>query len=368
MAYEFAVFPLFDLLPFLIPTGAAFYLIFVRLSRGGDPKRDSTTVQYDPPERLTPAECGALLENDLDMRGVTATLVDLAVRGYFSIGQNYVRAGNGSSDKPDYFFHLLKHPNDWQGLKGHERAVLSAIFLPANPLRLFSEAVTQLKESGKRPRLAALISRIEEKIEENPSLRALSETGKDPETKVSMSELQGNFYSHVPIIRAAVFDALHNGGYYARRPDQTRSFYVLMGFLATVATVVVGVLLGARGAEWLPAVLSGILTALIICAFGWFMPARTIAGARALAKVRGFQNFLGRVEKDRIERLEKTPLLFEKYLPYAMALRVDTKWSEAFAGITVRPQEGYKAKPADAVFLEQFVSQFMGIPIKKAAQ
>ncbi len=51
------------------------------------------------------------------------------------------------------------------------------------------------------------------------------------------------------------------------------------------------------------------------------MSARTITGARALEKVLGFEEFLGRVEKDQIERLEKTPELFEKYLPYAMALQ-----------------------------------------------
>jgi predicted membrane protein DUF2207 len=367
-AKEIVVFPLFSFFPFLLPIGVGLYLISLRLSRGSDPKGDSTTVQYDPPERLTPAECGALLENDLDMCGITATLVDLSLRGYFSIGQKYVQAGNASSDKPDYFFHLLKQPDDWEGLKGHERAVLSGVFLPANPLRMLSEAVTQLKGSGKNPRLEALFSSMEEKVEENPALRALSEAGKDPEADVSMSELRGNFFVHVPFIRAAVFDALHNGGYYVRRPDQTRTLYVLIGFLVTVATVVVGAMLAATGAEWLPVVLSGILTALIICVFGRIMPARTIAGARALGEIRGFQNFLGRVEKDRIERLEKSPQLFERYLPYAMALRVDSKWSQAFAGITVQPQEGYKPKLNEAVFHEQLVSQLMAIPIKKAAQ
>ena len=57
------------------------------------------------------------------------------------------------------------------------------------------------------------------------------------------------------------------------------------------------------------------LTVFIIAGFGSFMPARSLAGARVLGKVRGFADFLGRVEKDHIERMEKTPELFEKHLP-----------------------------------------------------
>ena len=42
-------------------------------------------VQYEPPEKLTPGECGALLDNEVAMRGITATMVDLSVRGYLEI-------------------------------------------------------------------------------------------------------------------------------------------------------------------------------------------------------------------------------------------------------------------------------------------
>jgi hypothetical protein len=55
--------------------------------------------------------------------------------------------------------------------------------------------------------------------------------------------------------------------------------------------------------------------------------------------VREFVDFLGRgVEKDHIERLERTPELFERYLPYAMALGVENKWAQAFGRITVQPK------------------------------
>ena len=50
-----------------------------------------------------------------------------------------------------------------------------------------------------------------------------------------------------------------------------------------------------------------ILTGAIICAFGWFMPAHTEQGARALEGVLGFEDFLVHVESDRFNRMIKPP-------------------------------------------------------------
>jgi hypothetical protein len=71
-------------------------------------------------------------------------------------------------------------------------------------------------------------------------------------------------------------------------------------------------------------------------------PVRTPAVTRSCRSSQGGSQFPGRVEKDRIDRLQSTPQLFEKYLPYAMALRVDTKWAKTFAGLAVAPPDWYK--------------------------
>ena len=55
-----------------------------------------------------------------------------------------------------------------------------------------------------------------------------------------------------------------------------------------------------------------------------------------LDKIEGFKIFLSATEKDRMNMMnppEKTPGLLEKYMPYALALNVDQKWSEQFASI-----------------------------------
>ncbi len=72
----------------MIPIAAAFYMFWLGWTKGGDPEQDSATVQYEPPENLTPAECGALLDNAVALRCIAATIVDLCVSGYLAIEPN----------------------------------------------------------------------------------------------------------------------------------------------------------------------------------------------------------------------------------------------------------------------------------------
>ncbi len=56
-------------------------------------------------------------------------------------------------------------------------------------------------------------------------------------------------------------------------------------------------------------------------------------------QVEGFKLYLSVTEKDRMNLLnppERTPVVFEKYLPYALALDVEQRWSEQFASVFAR--------------------------------
>jgi len=77
-------------------------------------------------------------------------------------------------------------------------------------------------------------------------------------------------------------------------------------------------------AKWLQlpvttAVIAAVGSALPVFIFAFFMPARSVKGARVLERLLGFEKFLERVESDRFEHMVKTPEMFEKFLPYAMA-------------------------------------------------
>ena len=51
----------------------------------------------------------------------------------------------------------------------------------------------------------------------------------------------------------------------------------------------------------------------------------------------GFEDFLSHVEADHLARTPQSPANFDKYLPFAMALGVETKWVGAFNGMLTQP-------------------------------
>jgi predicted membrane protein DUF2207 len=357
-------------------------------TEGRDAERDSASVQYEPPDKLTPGECGALVDNVFGVHLITATIVDLSVKGYLAIEPTDGGSVPAQAGGKNYVFHMLKSMDDWKVLKDHEREVLKGIFLPANLLRMMAEMSTEATErfqaaSRANPLMAERVARFEEimrmqaaseghpleghpLMEERstrieamtegdwaarlqpmtegvPRLQAISEAKDEPEPTVEWLELQNRFFMRLAKIRTSLFTALVGGGYYPRRPDQTQLLYNLKGIFAGLAMAVAGTLLALkmRMVPW-PWTLIGILTGVFIAASGKLLSSRTAAGARTYAKLLGFKEYLQRVEKGQIETLDKTPDLFEKYLPYAMALRVENKWSQAFGSVTVAAPGWYR--------------------------
>ena len=60
----------------------------------------------------------------------------------------------------------------------------------------------------------------------------------------------------------------------------------------------------------------------------------------AYMDILGFQEFMNRAEKDKIERMKEMNL-FSQYLPYAIALDVADNWAKAFEGICQDPPDWY---------------------------
>jgi uncharacterized membrane protein len=82
-----------------------------------------------------------------------------------------------------------------------------------------------------------------------------------------------------------------------------------------------------------------LLSAMIWWLFARVMTAKTMQGARTRIAVLGFQEFMNRVDAERLKIMP--PTTFEKFLPYAMALGVEHHWAQAFAGIVKDPPQWY---------------------------
>ena len=70
--------------------------------------------------------------------------------------------------------------------------------------------------------------------------------------------------------------------------------------------------------------------------FHKLLRAPTISGRKLLDQVEGFRMYMKTAEEERLKILnppEKTPELFEKYLPYALALDCENEWNAKFAAV-----------------------------------
>ncbi len=306
-------------LPLAVPPLVFFGMLTLWRKRGRDPELAPIATQYEPPARMTPAELGTLIDGKPDMRDITASIVDLAVRGYLHIEETENERFFGLLSSKDYTFTLKKPRNDWDTLKPHERALLGALFT-------------------------------------------------DPADSVDLSDLKNKFYKHLPGLRDELYGRLVKDGFYTGRPDYVRVLYIVGG-------IVVGVVI-ALSSSWmminlgmqpLAGIAAGVLSGVIIIFFGWFMPSRTIQGSRALEQVLGFREFLSRVEGDRLERMVKTPEMFEKFLPYAMALGVEESWAKAFEGIYTQPPSWYSGPAGVSTFRPGTFTQNLGVMSTTAA-
>ncbi|MGA7792025.1 MAG: DUF2207 domain-containing protein [Candidatus Acidiferrales bacterium] len=281
--------------PIFIPMFVFAFMFWLWSSRGRDPRVGPVAVQYAPPEGMSPAEAGTLVDEDAAMRDITATIVDLAVRGFIVIEEKEKSGIMGLLHNKEYVFHLKKGLQEWTGLKAHELALLAGIF------------------------------------------------SNGAQADVELSALQNEFYKNLPGIKNNIFDELMEHGNFLHRPDYVRSGFVTGGIVVSVLLLFLGNALSQKmGMPIAPFFLAGILSGGIIAGFGWFMPARTSDGAKALAGVLGFEDFLSHVEAGRLERVGETPETFEKFLPFAMALGVEKKWVGAFQNIYSQPPSWYQ--------------------------
>jgi uncharacterized membrane protein YgcG len=70
--------------------------------------------------------------------------------------------------------------------------------------------------------------------------------------------------------------------------------------------------------------------------FYWLLKAPTPSGRKVLDQIEGFRMYMATAEEERLKALnppEKTPELFERYLPFAMALDCENAWSDKFTAV-----------------------------------
>jgi uncharacterized membrane protein YgcG len=235
-----------------------------------------TPVEFVPPDNFRPGQVGTLVDETANTLDVSATIVDLAVRGYLRIDEIPKKGWFG---KPDWTLTQLKDGDD--ALRRYERLLLDGIFRDGSP--------------------------------------------------VNLSSLRTTFVSRLQKVRDALYDDVVAEGWFASRPDRVRLKWYLIGGAAVVVSLALLVILMAVSHAALIA-LPLVLGSVMLLLSAKRMPRRTAKGTGVLRRVAGFRRFIEESEKDRA-RFAEQQNLFSEYLPYAIVFGATEKWAQAFAGL-----------------------------------
>jgi len=241
---------------------------------------DDVVVEYLPPDELKPAQMGVILDERADPIDITATIIDLAVRGYLHITE--IEKGKGLTgifSKGDWKLTKLK-PADGQ-LAPYEHEVLVGLFTSGD--------------------------------------------------EVELSDLKNKFYKTLKKAQDDLYDDALARRWFPRRPAATKGIWVAIGIGVAVVGAGFAFVVGAvfaRAAIGIPFVVAG----LALAALAPSMPRRTATGSEALRRVLGFRLYVSTAETHQQEFNEQQNI-FARYLPYAIVFGCVEKWAKAFEGL-----------------------------------
>ncbi len=289
---------------FLIPIG----LIWVYLrwqNKGRDINMPpSINPQFGPPEGVQPYVLGSLYDEKVDRQDITGTLIDLAYRGYLKVKEL-------KKDK-NYELTKLEGKKGDVGLNDFEEKLLDDLF--------------------------------------------------GTKDKVETQDIGQRFALRYPTLVKKAYSEMVTRGWFSESPETTRSKYTGLG----ITLIVVGGLIGiGLGLMWFEIVgvpgpfflgFAAILTGVAQLVTAQYMPAKTAEGSRVLAHIQGFEMYLYRAERYRLQGL--TPEEFERYLSYAIVFGIEKEWAKKFEDIYKGQPDWYESSRSDIVMDAYWMSRF----------
>ena len=227
-------------------------------------------VEFIAPKGVRPGSIGVLLDQTTDVRDVTATIVDLAVRGYLRIEE----------DNPgSWTLHRLRAADD--RMNEYEQTLFAGLF-----------------------------------------------SGRD---EVSLAELRNSFAKTTAMVKSEIYDDSVAQEWYPRRPDLVRMGWKARGTGAVVIGALVGVIAAFGFNAGLLGVGVALAGVAMWLASRW-MPARTAIGSAAYAQALGFRRYIRVAEASQL-KVEEREGVFSRYLPYAIAFNEADRWVKTFAAV-----------------------------------
>jgi uncharacterized membrane protein YgcG len=317
--------------------GVLGYLFYAWRKAGRDPLPGTVVPLFSPPDDLSPAAMRYIVEQKLDNRAFAASLVDAAVKGHVRLVEEEGSwfSGNERSierlDRPDPI-----------PLAAAEMRSLNALVGPSETLVMEQKNHATFSAAKK-----ALSSEFDKAYENRLFLRNYGWMGAAAVAFVAaiwiaaaavvLAEGAGSstlvlFATAGMAVAALIFHAAPND------KGTGRCLLHLVAVLVGGAAVVVALPVipeALKTGNWLPLAIPLVGLPFVISSFFW-MSAPTREGRALLDRIAGFKQYLSITEADRLDRMQapKDSLqLFERYLPYAIALGVENRWADRYTGL-----------------------------------
>jgi len=265
-------------------------------------KKDQTIVpQYESPKDLTIGEIGTLHDNTADMKEITATLIDLAVRGYIKITQLNKKSLFKSAQ---YQFDLLK---DKYSLNSDEQKLLDLIF-----------------NNGAK----------------SANLKDVSKT----KAGKVVPEVKKSFAKH---LEKKGYTVKSNKLASQKVLNKIFALSILAILASAVALFIINTTSDSSDVTITPLAIAGIVLAVLGYAISTTIHI-TDMGYSKWAEIEGLIMYLSVAEKERLafhDAPEKTPELFSALLPAAVALGVDKQWANQFKDLDIAENVDWYSGP-----------------------
>lgn len=290
------------------PLATFIILLTLWFRTGRDPRGKGVIIpQYEPPRGLSPAELGTILDERADKADLSAEILNLAVKGHLKITRTEDKKIGGLIKDTDYIFERIPSA---EAIAGFQQDLLET--LTAN--------------SG----------------------------------VIKLSDIKTEIGQDIKAVRDEVYRSVTDKGFFVSNPNKQRAMY----FGAGLILVYLFLEFGERFfANWKWEVIPFSVSGLLLMIFGYFMPAKTKEGVLVKEEIEGFKLYLSVAEKARLEfhnAPEKSPEVFEKFLPYAMALKVEKQWAKQFEGIYENKNPGWYNDSNRAFFGAAILTESLG--------
>ncbi|MGY9105648.1 MAG: DUF2207 domain-containing protein, partial [Alphaproteobacteria bacterium] len=312
------------------------YYYYIWSKVGRDPARGVIIPLFAPPEGFSAAAIRYVYRMGYDRKAFAAALVSMAVKGYLRI----------SEDNHTYTLSRTGGSVDETRLAKGERAIANALFAGRDEIEL---------KNANHTKISKAISKLQDALRnEDEGVYFVTNRGwfalgilivlasailmiafSDDPTAATGASLWisvwsiGTSFLVLRVVQQWRGVALGGG-----------SRILNLGgaiFSTLFATPFVGALVGVFFVlgQFLSVFAMIVMIAQGILAFVFFrlLKAPTKAGAKVYDEISGFLMFLTTAEKERLEVLHPppvTPEIFEKFLPYAIALDAENAWSKKF--------------------------------------